>query len=143
MFLVRAQTLRRTRPKNSANRGGGGRGKKGDPLSQAQAELSHAALPVVVGMQVSQTPEAQAGNSRQCPRAPDFQYLKMVMYELQQYTLSIVRTRSGPLRGWLRVQTRGTTRLHSSLGDHRSSFPPQRSDATLMLVLAVSYNSTS
>ena len=43
----------RTRPKHSAGRGGGGRGKKGDPLSQAQAELSHAALPVVVGMQVS------------------------------------------------------------------------------------------
>lgn len=43
---------RRTRPKNVAGQGGGGRGKKGDPLSQAQAELSHAALPVVVGMQV-------------------------------------------------------------------------------------------
>ena len=46
---------RRTRPKATASGGrggGGGRGRRGDPLSQAQAELSNSALPVVVGMQV-------------------------------------------------------------------------------------------
>ncbi|CAM9099649.1 unnamed protein product, partial [Hapterophycus canaliculatus] len=45
----------RTRPKEAGSgRGGGGRGRgrKGDPVAQAQAELSNAALPVVVGMQV-------------------------------------------------------------------------------------------
>lgn len=60
----------------SGGRRPGGRGRKGDPLSQAQAELSNAALPVVVGMQVLMTYNI-------CPRCR----LMLMMFFLTQRVL--------------------------------------------------------
>eukprot|EP00903_Cladosiphon_okamuranus_P007182 g6974.t1 len=69
-LVVLVEYTIRTRPKATASggRGGGGRGRKGDPLSQAQAELSNSALPVVVGMQVFLPHDGKRLRLRNTPR---------------------------------------------------------------------------